>query len=383
MKTSDFEYHLPPELIAQEPAPVREEARMLVVHRDTKTWEHRHVRDLPDLLVSSDLLVVNDTRVIPARVFGRKEGTGGRVELLFLEETAPGEWDALLRCARRPAVGAWVEIGAGKARAQVLAEGETGRVSLRIESARPLLEILEEEGVPPLPPYISRDYAHADPRLAADRGCYQTVYASRPGAVAAPTAGLHFSDALFQTLESRGVHRTAITLHVGLGTFRPVSAPRVEDHRMEQERYEIGEEAAREIEAARAKGRRVIAVGSTVVRTLETVAAGPRREDADHHLPWWRGSSRRVLSAPGTKRKLLAASGAPIVPCIGRSDLFIRPPFKFRVVDAMLTNFHLPRSTLLMMVCAFAGRKFVMQLYEEAVREKYRFYSYGDCMLIV
>jgi S-adenosylmethionine:tRNA ribosyltransferase-isomerase len=354
MKTADFDFELPPELIAQHPAARRERSRMLVVRRQAGTLEHRHFSDLPRYLDKGDLLVVNNTRVIPARVFGQKPGTGGKVEILLLEEIRPGTWDILLRASRRPKIGSLITLGHGQAVASLLSDGEKGRATIKIESERPWLEVLEEIGMPPLPPYIRRSKI-GDRKSDAER--YQTVYAKHPGAVAAPTAGLHFTDEIFKTLETQGVKKAEVTLHVGLGTFRPVDAENVEDHRMEAERYTLPAETAKRIGEAKAGSGRIVAVGSTTVRTLETVAA-------EHGLA---------------------------IPCSGRSSLFIHPPYSFKVVDAMLTNFHLPKSTPIMMVCALAarygspraGRDLVMRAYSEAVARKYRFYSYGDCMLIV
>jgi S-adenosylmethionine:tRNA ribosyltransferase-isomerase len=346
MKTAEFDFELPLELIAQHPAQRREQSRMLVVRRRKGTFEHRHFFDVPQYLRKGDLLVVNNTRVIPARLFGRKPGTGGKVEILLLEEIHPGTWDILLHASRRPKVGALITLGEGQAIAVLLSDGAKGRATIRIESKRPWLEVLEEIGIPPLPPYVKRS-AVSDQR--SDKERYQTVYAKHPGAVAAPTAGLHFTDEIFQTLEKQGVEKAEVTLHVGLGTFRPVDAENVEDHRMEPERYTVPEETAKRIEETRNAGGRVVAVGSTSVRTLETVVAEHGR----------------------------------VVPCSGRSSLFIYPPYPFKVVDAMLTNFHLPKSTLIMMICALAGRDLILRAYEEAVKEKYRFYSYGDCMLIL
>ena len=346
MKTSDFDYELPPELIAQEPARERDQSRMLVLQRREERLEHRQFSDIPEYLREGDLLVINDTRVIPARVFGRKAASGGKVEILLLEETAPGTWDILLHASRRPKVGSTILFGDGLASAILIADGEKGRAVIRVESARPWLDVVAEIGEPPLPPYIKRSEV-AD--WGSDKERYQTVYAKYPGAVAAPTAGLHFTEEIFQTLEKRGVKKTTVTLHVGLGTFRPVDAENVEDHRMEAERYTVPEETAESIRACKARGGRVIAVGSTSVRTLETVAA-------EH---------------------------GEVVACSGRSSLFIRPPYEFKVVDAMLTNFHLPRSTLIMMVSALSTRELILKAYTEAVRERYRFFSYGDCMLIL
>lgn len=370
MNTVDFDYPLPPELIAQQPAARRDASRMLVVHRGTGHLEHRTFEDLPTYLRRGDLLVVNNTRVIAARLFARKPGTGGRVELFLLEEAAPGEWEILLRARRRPAVGQSLDLEGGSGTATILGHGDEGRARVRFDAAIPFLDYVERHGHVPLPPYIKRVTSDQCPvtsadgtpvtghRLpVADRERYQTVYAREPGAVAAPTAGLHFTPEVLRRLAENGVDRADITLHVGIGTFRPVKAERVEEHRMEAERYEVPAATAAAIRRAKNAGGRVIAVGSTSVRTLEAVAKE-------------RGQ---------------------VVAAAGRTDLFIHEPFAFQVVDAMLTNFHLPKSTLLMMVCAFAarpgspqaGRDLVLGAYEAAVKERYRFFSYGDCMLIV
>ncbi|MBI2442146.1 MAG: tRNA preQ1(34) S-adenosylmethionine ribosyltransferase-isomerase QueA [Lentisphaerae bacterium] len=346
MKTSDFFYHLPPELIAQQPPPERTQARLMVVRRACRTCEHHQVAELPALLSPGDLLVVNDTRVIPARIYGKKVGTGASVEILLIEETAPDIWEALLRASHKK-VGDRLELSSAQIQAEVLTVGE-GCVTLRLKHERPLPEILESNGVVPLPPYIKRKTADVSTR-AADRERYQTVYARNPGAVAAPTAGLHFTEALLTILARQGIRHTPITLHVGPGTFRPVRAAEVEQHRMEAERYTVPEAAAQLIRETRLRGGRIVAVGSTVVRALETVAA-------EH--------------------------GA-VTAAAGRTSLFIYPPYSFRVVDALLTNFHLPASSLLMMVSAFAGCELVRHAYQEAIKERYRFYSYGDCMLIL
>jgi len=334
--TSDFDYDLPASSIAQEPAP-RGESRLLVLDR-TGPDRHAHVCDLPRLLRPGDLLVLNDTRVIPARLFGRSTG-GGKMEILLIEPLAEREWDALVRPGRRARPGARIEI----------AEGLTAEVAdkredrYRLRFSEPVEPHLERLGHIPLPPYIHR------PDTPEDRERYQTVYASRPGAVAAPTAGLHFTEELLREIETAGIELAQVTLHVGIGTFKPVSAERIEEHRMERERYEIGEETAEALRRAREAGRRIVAVGTTVVRTLE-------------------GAAR--------------AGGGEVRAGSGATDLFITPGFNFHVVDALLTNFHLPRSTLLMLVSAFAGRERVLAAYEEAVREGYRFYSYGDAMLL-
>ena len=350
MKVADFDYELPPELIAQEPAERRDGARMMVLDRSTRTIAHRRFTDLPEFLRPPDLLVVNDTRVIPARLFGRKAkaGTGGKVEFLLLEETAPGQWDALMRCRRRPKPGEQVILDEDLAVVTVLEDGELGRVKIRVESALPWLEVLERIGQTPLPPYIQRKNVSEERRLA-DKHRYQTVFAREPGAVAAPTAGLHFTPDVLERLAARGIGHATVTLHVGIGTFRPVSVENVRDHRMDFERWEVPEETARRIAGAKAAGGRVVAVGTTSVRTLESAAVRPEGFGAGQ----------------------------------GRTDLFIHPPYAFRMVDAMVTNFHLPKSTLIMMISAFAGREFVLEAYREAIRERYRFYSYGDCMLMV
>lgn len=344
MKTDLFNYDLPPELIAQHPAERRELARMLVLHRDTGRIEHRAISDLVDYLRAPDVLVLNNTKVIPARIFGHKAASGGKVELLLLEESAPGEWNVLIKTSRRPKLGDVFILCSGKARATMIHDGEQGEAVLKIESDRPLMEILDEEGVPPLPPYITRKEQTPE-QVAIDKQRYQTVYASAPGAAAAPTAGLHFTPELLQRLEKQGVRKAELTLHVGLGTFRPVSAEIITDHEMHHERYVVSAEAAQTITAAKAAGGRVVAVGSTSVRTLES------------------------LPAVGKAK--------------GSTNIFIYPPYAFRNVDAILTNFHLPKSTLLMMMSAFAGREPILRTYAVAVQEKYRFFSYGDCMLIL
>jgi len=352
LRTRDFDYALPPELIAQEPLPDRCRSRMMVLDRTRSSFGHRKVTDLPDFLRPGDVLVLNDTRVIPARVFGAREDTGGQVEFLLLEPVGrvpDGEqWLALYRASARAKPGLAFRLAHGRLHAEIAATRPGGRVVVTLQGDAPVLEILEREGVPPVPPYIRRA-RDGDPRVPLDRERYQTVYARVPGAVAAPTAGLHLTEGLLEECRARGVETACVTLHVGPGTFLPVKEERIENHRMEEERYEVGAGAASTIERARSKGGRIVAVGSTVVRTLETIAA--------------------------SKDKVVAGSG--------RSGLFIRPPFTFRAVDALLTNFHLPRSTLLMMVSAFAGPGRVRAAYREAMVERYRFYSYGDCMLIL
>jgi S-adenosylmethionine:tRNA ribosyltransferase-isomerase len=344
MKTDLFNYDLPPELIAQHPPERRELARMMVLHRQTGRIEHRRIPDIVDYLHAPDVLVLNNTKVIPARVYGHKVSSGGKIELLLLEEQAPGKWNVLMKASRRPKVGDELLLCSGKARARMLSDGEQGEAVLRIESDRPLMEILDEEGVPPLPPYIERKKQTPE-QIETDKQRYQTVYASALGAAAAPTAGLHFTPELLDRLKSNGINSAELTLHVGLGTFRPVSAENITDHEMHHERYAVSSRAAETINIARQSAGRIVAVGSTSVRTLESVV--------------------------------------PIREAEGSTDIFIYPPYEFRNVDGILTNFHLPKSTLLMMMSAFAGRERMLEAYKTAVAEKYRFFSYGDCMLIL
>jgi S-adenosylmethionine:tRNA ribosyltransferase-isomerase len=338
MRLADLAYDLPAELIAQEPAAERSEARLLVLRRAGGALEHTRVSALPSLLRPGDLLVLNDTRVIAARVRGRRP-TGGRIELLLCEPLGEGRWAALVKGS--PRVGERVLFASGSG--EWLEDRGEGRWHVRLDVGRPVLDWLAEVGEVPLPPYIRRP---AGP-TAADRERYQTVFARAPGAVAAPTAGLHFTPALLEALASRGVERTAITLHVGPGTFLPMRGDDLATYRMAPERFAMDAAAAETIARARSEGRRIVAVGTTTVRALESAAA--------------RG---------------------PVAPYDGEADAFIAPGHRFRVVDAMLTNFHLPRTPLLAMVAALAGWERVRAAYEEAVRARYRFYSYGDAMLI-
>ncbi len=371
MLTADFDYHLPPELIAQAPLPERDRSRMMVLDRAAGAIQHRGVRDLPDFLHAGDLMVVNDTRVIPARLFGQKIPTGGRVEVLLVEPRADGCWRAMCRASGRTRPGDRYRLASGRIETTVAAIADDGTVTLSIDlpdadgtvpprgsvevdAGEPsmatadahLLAILDAEGATPLPPYIRRPEPTSE---HDDRQRYQTVYARAPGAVAAPTAGLHLTPALIDAIERQGVRMAAVTLHVGPGTFKPVSVDRIDDHVMDAERYVVPPATARAIEQTRRNGGRILAVGSTSVRTLEQVA----------------------LNHQGR-----------VVAETGRASLFIRPEFRFQVIDMMLTNFHLPRSTLLMMISALAGRERVLAAYRAAAAERYRFYSYGDCMLI-
>jgi len=329
---AEFEYELPDELIAQAPLPERDASRLLVLPRGSGPLQHRRIRDLPELLGPGDVLVVNDARVIPARLHGRKAGTGGKVELLLVEPLGGAEWLALGQSSKPLREGARVEVLGSAIEIVRVREGGELVVRLPLEGDA-LWRFLDEAGEVPLPPYIR----HAPG--PADRERYQTMFARERGAVAAPTAGLHFTPALIEALRARSVAIAPITLHVGPGTFLPVRVQRIEDHRMHRERYFVPDESALAIAAA----RRVIAVGTTALRTLE--------------------ASRGRAGA-------------------GSTDLFIAPGYEFRAVDGLLTNFHLPRSTLIMLVSAFAGLERIREAYREAIRERYRFFSYGDAMLI-
>jgi S-adenosylmethionine:tRNA ribosyltransferase-isomerase len=338
LKRSDFHFDLPPELIAQEPLDRRSDSRLLLLPRVAGEVSDRRFRELPDLLRESDLLVFNDTRVIPARLYGRKP-TGGRVEVMVERLLSDSECLAQLRVSKPVREGGRICFEDGSE--LVMTGREDGFFRLAATSGG-LSALLENLGHMPLPPYITRE------DTAADRERYQTVYAKTPGAVAAPTAGLHFDEDLLQELAARGVRRAAVTLHVGAGTFQPVRCENIEEHRMHAEYLEVSEAVCAAVEETRARGGRVIAVGTTAVRSLETAAAG------------------------GT-----------LQPFAGDSRIFIYPGHEFRVVDGLLTNFHLPESTLIMLVSALAGRERVLEAYRHAVEARYRFFSYGDAMLVL
>ncbi len=344
MRTDAFDYDLPPHLIAQEPAAERDLSRLLVVRRAAGTIAHHVFRDLPGLLAPGDLLVLNDSRVVPARLLGRRERTGGRWEGLFLREHAGGAWELLCQTRGRLTAGEFVLVEPGPLRLTLEGRTPEGYWLVRpTEAAGATFELLERYGQVPLPPYIHKGQARP-----GDRERYQTVYARRAGAVAAPTAGLHFTPQVFRALEQRGVAHTFVTLHVGAGTFRPIQADDVARHRMHHEWGELSPAAADAVAACRSRGGRVVAVGTTSVRVLETVAAS-----------------------------------GPVRPWSGETDLYIYPPYQFRVVDALVTNFHLPRSSLLCLVSAFGGVDLVRRAYKTAVEQGYRFYSYGDAMLLL
>lgn len=350
---SDFDYDLPGELIAQQPTAERSGARMLTLDRATGAHSDRMFQDFPEQLREGDLLVLNDSRVIPARLFARREKSHGRtekelsqtptgrVQIFLTERKSEWEWTALVRPGRKVLTGEKLIFGDGQLRAEVIAHGEFGERTLRFNPVPDFFAALESLGHVPLPPYIHRDDADTD------RERYQTVYAREKGSVAAPTAGLHFTPVILDRIRARGVHVVYVTLHVGLGTFQPVRVERVEDIHLHTERYTLPEETAVELNSARREGRRIVAAGTTTVRTLEHCAIS-----------------------------------GEFTPHSGSTDIFIAPGFQFRAVKALLTNFHLPQSTLLMLVSAFGGTKNVLAAYRHAVASRYRFFSYGDCMFL-
>ena len=354
LRVDDFDFDLPAELIAQEPPVERGQSRMLAMDRATGALRDERFADLPLLLRAGDLLVLNDSRVIPARLYARRtlrrerEKPTGRIEVMLTEPAGGGEWRALVRPGRKVAIGERLVFPAAAGEivleAEVLERGQFGERLLRFAPVHDFFAVLERIGHMPLPPYIRRDDADAD------RERYQTVFAEERGSVAAPTAGLHFTPQMLDALAAKGVEIARITLHVGLGTFAPLRVERVDEVHLHRERYSIGDAAAEAVNRAIREGRRIVAVGTTAVRTLESAA--------------------------------LAANGGELTAHSGETEIFISPGYEFRLVGALLTNFHLPKSSLLMLVSAFAGRENVLAAYRHAVRDKYRFFSYGDCMFL-
>ena len=355
LRTADYNFFLPEDLIAQTPAPARDASRLLVFKRPTGATEHRYFFDFPGLLVSGDVLVINNSRVIPARLRAQKRG-GGAIEVLLLEEVDVNDWWVMLKPGKRAPAGAWMQFRSKSGELTAI-EAETveksleGHYRLRFNGTANIKNELDRVGEIPLPPYIRRP----DGIQTSDADRYQTVFAQPPGSVAAPTAGLHFTPQMLEEIRRNNIEIAEVTLHVGPGTFAPVKTESITDHRMHEERYIVNEHSARVIASAKSEGRRVIAVGTTSLRVLESVAA----------------------------------AHGQVVATSGKTRLFVYPPYDFKVVDALLTNFHLPESTLLMLVSAFPspggteGRRLVLNAYEEAVRERYRFFSYGDAMFIL
>ena len=341
MNTADFDFHLPEELIAQTPLEKRDASRLLIVNHKTGQMEDTHFDAIIDQLHPGDALVMNDTRVLPARLHGEKIETGGHVELLLLKNTEGDDWEGLAKPAKRLKVGAQISFGDGRLTATILEELKHGGRIVRFHYQGIFLEVLESLGEMPLPPYIHEKLK--------DRERYQTVYAKENGSAAAPTAGLHFTKELLAKIKAKGVKLVYLTLHVGLGTFRPVSVDNVDEHEMHSEFYTLSEEAAETLRQVKVSGKRVIAVGTTSIRTLETIGSkfnGEIKADS------------------------------------GWTNIFIKPGYDWKVVDAFSTNFHLPKSTLVMLVSAFAGRELVLSAYQHAINEKYRFFSFGDAMFI-
>ncbi|MDA1273929.1 MAG: tRNA preQ1(34) S-adenosylmethionine ribosyltransferase-isomerase QueA [Verrucomicrobia bacterium] len=357
MHARDFHFDLPGELIAQHPAEYRDQSRLLVFDRKTTEIEHRHFSDLPQFLCAGDILVLNDSRVIPARLRGSKANSGARVEMLLVEEIATNDWWVMIRPGKRirPGTRILLKNSAGLVSAitaTVICKNREGHCRLRFDGVADVLTHLDTLGEVPLPPYIRRNKGTIE---TTDRERYQTVFATQSGSVAAPTAGLHFTSGLLASLRSRGVKVVTVTLHVGLGTFAPVKSELVSNHTMHEERFDLPEETARAVIEAKKSGNRVFAIGTTSTRVLESSAVNSSELKATR----------------------------------GKTNLFVFPPYRFQVVDAMVTNFHLPESTLLMLVSAFAapnetrGRELALSVYAEAIREGYRFFSYGDAMLIL
>lgn len=342
MKVNDFDFHLPEELIAQTPLENRTSSRLMVLDKENKSIEHEHFYDLKNHLKKGDCLVLNDTRVLPARLFGQKADTGAKVEILLLKEEGQDTWETLVKPAKRVKPDTEITFGDGRLKAVCVGESDHGGRHLKFIYSGIFYELLDDLGQMPLPPYIKEQLEEKDR--------YQTVYAVHQGSAAAPTAGLHFTEEMIEEIKASGVHVTFITLHVGLGTFRPVSVEDILEHDMHAEFYQITKGTAELLNHVRESGGRIITVGTTSTRTLETVANkfdGKFEEDS------------------------------------GWTDIFIYPGYEFKAIDGLITNFHLPKSTLIMLVSAFASKEFVMEAYKEAVEEKYRFFSFGDAMLIL
>lgn len=340
MKKSDFKYNLPEELIAQHPTEKRDMSRLLVLDSKTGVVEHRHFRDIIEYISKGDCLVLNDTRVIPARLLGQRSDTGGKMEFVLLKRLKEDDWEVLVKPGRRALPGRKFTFGNGQLEAEIIGIVDDGNRIARFKYHGVFEEVLDEAGIIPLPPYITEK--------PADVERYQTVYSKNKGSSAAPTAGLHFTDALLKKIEDKGISIAKVTLHVGLGTFRPVKTENITDHVMHSEYYEINEENAEIINKAKISGGRIISVGTTSTRVVESV---------ENDNGYMKASA-------------------------GETDIFIFPGYKFKVIDALITNFHLPESTLLMLVSALAGHDNILNAYNEAVREKYRFFSFGDAMFI-
>lgn len=347
MFLSEFDYNLPENLIAQLPADKRENSKMMVLEKDTQSIQHKHFYDIVDLIDENSILVLNNTKVMPARLYGMKEETGAKIEVFLLKQLEGKTWETLIKPSKRVKEGTIIKISDELSAKAIEKTEEDGGWIVELIYEGNILEVLHRNGNIPLPPYIERKLANEDiKKLDFER--YQTVYAKDEGSVAAPTAGLHFTKEILQKLQDKGVEIAYVTLNVGLGTFRPVKCENILEHKMHSETFEISEETARKINEAKTKGKKLVAVGTTTVRTLETAYQ---------------------------KYGCIKA-------CHDHSELFIYPPYEFKVIDELITNFHLPKSTLLMLVSALAGKNFIFKAYDEAVKNNYRFFSYGDCMFI-
>ena len=342
MKLTDYDYDLPEALIAQQPCPQRDASRLMVLDRGARKIHHTQFSQIGEFLPTRSLLALNNTKVIPARLIGRKLQTGGKIELLLTRQKGTNSWEALIKPGRRVTHGTLITFGEGLLTGKVLAKSSLGLYTVRFKYNGDFGKILAQIGKVPLPPYIKREPNQTDKEE------YQCVYAREAGAIAAPTAGLHFTLELLDKLKRDGIHRVTLTLHVGLGTFQPVKVKDIEMHKMHSEYFELTQTSANQINRAKGEGRKIVAVGTTSVRALETVG-----------------------------------SDCSVNPYQGYTDIFIYPGYQFKVVDALVTNFHLPKSTLLMLVSAFAGHEFIFEAYQEAIAQKYRFFSYGDAMLIL
>ncbi len=341
MRLSEFDFHLPEELIAQEPVDRRDRSRLMVVHKNSQVIEHKHFHNLLEYLRPGDVLVMNDTKVIPARIFGRKLSTGAKIEVLLLRQIGANLWETLVRPGKKAGLGEILDFGEGQMQGKILHHTDAGGRIIEFSYREPFLQVLERIGTMPLPPYIKKPLE--------DQQRYQTVYARQEGSAAAPTAGLHFTPELLEEIRSRGVSIAYVLLHVGLGTFRPVQVEDIARHTMHQEYFEVTRESAEEINRARHRGGRVIAAGTTSVRCLETASDETGK----------------------------------VFPASGLTDIFIYPGYQFKVIDGLITNFHLPKSTLLMLVSALADKEKILTAYQQAVAERYRFFSFGDAMLII
>lgn len=342
MNIEEFDFDLPEHLIAQTPLKDRTASKLMVLNRNDKSLEHRHFSDILDYLKPGDCLVLNNTKVLPARLYGVKEDTGAKVEVLLLHQKENDHWEVLVKPAKKVKLGTKLSFGEGRLTATCTEILEHGGRIVRFDYDGIFLEVLTELGEMPLPPYIKEQLA--------DQDRYQTVYAEAEGSAAAPTAGLHFTNDLLEEIKAKGIEIAFVTLHVGLGTFRPVSVDRIEEHDMHSEYYHLSSKEAEKINRVKSRNGRIIAVGTTSTRTLEAIASENNGE---------------------------------IVPTSGWTSIFIYPPYQFKAIDAMITNFHLPKSTLIMLISALAGRKFILDAYHEAIKQEYRFFSFGDAMLIV